>query len=269
MTRVATEDEVTRILARLGVAAAPPSPELLGELQRAWSLGEPFHNLDLLAGYATGAPPLDRRGGWLRCVEGLGGPCHVQASSFLALLTALGFDAHFAAATITHPGDHLVVCTHFGERAWLSDVGNGHPYLRPFSFDGPVEQAHLGWAVRSEPTEHGLVLHQLTPGADAWRRVYVATRQRRGWADFEGAIRRHHTERGFGPFLTGLRAVRVGADVAYTLRDDVFTTHRIEGSSTRVLRSGHEELLGSTMDMGRLPVVDAVSVWRRNSGRTR
>jgi len=261
---VATKQEVDSLLERLAVPRSVPSAQLLRELQRAWGLCQPFHNLDLLEGYAAGRPPLDRRGGWLRCVDGLGGPCHVQASSFLCLLRAVGFDAHFGSATISHPGDHLVVICHVGGRTWLCDVGNGHPYLEPFPFDEPATAAHLGWVMRTDVTGAGLLLEQRTPGAGRWRRVYVASHERREWSDFAAAIERHHREVGFGPFLTGLRAVRIGTEVAWTLRDDVLTAHRAEGSQQRTLADEHEEILRSTLALGALPVEVAVATWRSN-----
>ncbi len=266
--RLAAEHEVVALLERLGVPRRPPSVDYLACLQRAWGLCQPFHNLDLLAGYARGEPALTRRNGWLRCVDGLGGPCHVQASSFLALLNALGFDAHFAAASIAHPGDHLVVWARVDGRDWLCDVGNGHPYLTPFPLGETCCQEHLGWRVRTSLGSDGLVLKQQMGGAEHWRLVYVASPQRRSWADFEAAITQHHTQRSFGPFLTGLRAIRVREHIAHTLRDDVFTTHTPKGFDTVVLQSGHEKVLTKTMGMAALPVELAVATWRRNRGRS-
>ncbi len=255
------------MLARLGVDRSPATAGALLELQRAWTFTQPFHNLDLLAGFAAGRPPLGRRDGWLRCVQGLGGPCHVQASSFLVLLRSLGFDAHFAGARITHPGDHLVVCVHVEGETYVCDVGNGHPYPAPFPIRGIAEQTHLGWSVRSSGSGRQVVVEQQTPGAAHWRKVYTASAEPRTWADFETAISHHHSSPGFGPFLRGLRAVRVRADHAITLRDDVLTRHQTGEVTVEVLSNGHESALINLMKLGDLPVHEAVATWRVNTGR--
>ena len=266
MSELAPPSELQAMLDLLGVAPAPPSVALLRRLQRAWALTQPFHNLDLLAGYGAGRPPLDRRGGWERCLAGLGGPCHVQASSFLFLLRGLRFDAHFASATISHPGDHLTVASHLEGRSWLSDVGNGHPYLDPLPFDQPATSAHLGWSMRTRVEPEGLLLEQKTPGASGWRRVYVASPALRTWDDFTAAIERHHREIGFGPFLTGLRAVRICEDVAWTLRNDDFVEHRPAARTVHQLTDEHAAVMASPMDLGDLPVLEALDVWRENCG---
>ncbi|MCB9779924.1 MAG: arylamine N-acetyltransferase [Alphaproteobacteria bacterium] len=264
----APPDEVDGLLSVLGLTRQPASAPFLAQVQRAWALTQPFHNLDLLAQYAEGQPPFDRRGAWGRCVQGLGGPCHVQASSFLLLVQALGFDAHFASAHITHPGDHLTVCVHVDGSPWLCDLGNGHPYLDPVPFDRPSRQSHLGWDVRGTPVAGGVLVEQITPGTREWRRVYVASTGERVWGDFEDAIARHHREPDFGPFLRGLRAIRVAEDHAVSLRDDVLTRYRRDGIERATVATGHEAILVDELGMSRLPVALAVETWRRNSERS-
>jgi arylamine N-acetyltransferase len=268
MTGHTTSAEVDAILDRLAVSPRAADLDLLEDLQRAWVFAQPFHNLDLLAGYAEGRGPLDRRQAWLRCVDGLGGPCHVQASSFLLLLQALGFDAWFASAHITHPGDHLVVCVELGGARYICDVGNGHPYLRPFPLRSPLAQCHLQWRVRSGPLGDGVLVEQRTPGSNDWRRVYVATADRRTWDDFAPAISRHHQEIGFGPFLTGLRGVRVKADRAISLRDDLLARYHATQTKQERIQQGHEEVLADLLELRGLPIRAAVETWRRNTGRS-
>lgn len=259
--------EVQQMLNLLGVSSARPDRLTLGRLQRSWVFTQPFHNLDLLADFAQKRPPLERREGWQRCLQGLGGPCHVQASSFLALVKAIGFKAHFAGAHINHPGDHLVVCVRLDGDAFICDVGNGHPYTEPFALNGSSDQAHLGWVVRSHGDGRSVRVEQQTPGATGWRDVYIATPQQCDWADFQHAIQRHHSEVGFGPFLTGLRATRIGETEAYTLRDDTLRHYTAVDCEIQDVGKRHEAVLNETMGLGALPVAAAVRAWRCNSGR--
>jgi len=98
-----SKSSLVAMLDVLGCQQVVPDQSSLCRIQRAWTLTQPFHNIDLLAAFETGAGPLDRQQAWERCLGGLGGPCHVMASSFLALLQGVGFHAHFAAATIAPP----------------------------------------------------------------------------------------------------------------------------------------------------------------------
>ena len=256
--------DVESMLGVLGIPQRMPSLVYLAELQRAWTMSQPFHNVDLLAGFAEGRRALDREDAWGRCLRGLGGPCHVQASGFLRLLEGLGFDAHLAAGTIAHPADHLLVAVHVGRGSWICDVGNGHPYLVPFPLKGAWESTFLGWSFRTSASDGELLLEQRTPGASHWRRVYSARADVVSWSHFAPAIERHHHEPSFGPFLTGLRGVRVEPDRVLTVRDDVFTVHACTGVQQRQLDDDHERVLVEDLRLGDLPVALAVATWRRN-----
>lgn len=239
------------------------TPEGLAGLQRAWCYAQPFHNLDLLAGVQQGTPPLDQRQAVARCAARLGGPCHVQSWGFLVLLRRLGFEAHLVGATITQPGDHLLICVRFPHGDFLCDVGNGQPYLHPFPSNQGLEQQHLGWHVRSEPDGPLIVVHRRSPDQPAWRCVYRASLEEKSWDDFAEIIERHHRQPGFGPFMTGLRAVRIGSSSMTTLRDDVLTTYTNEGFSRRVLLDGElQGILEANMGLGELPVGDALEAFR-------
>lgn len=81
-----------------------------------------------------------------------GGSCDRTTPPFTTLLRALDFDAHLAAATVQQPEDHFVCVCRIGGERFLCDVGNGHPYLRPWRLDGPIqEQAFHGWRFRFHP----------------------------------------------------------------------------------------------------------------------
>lgn len=97
-----------------------------------------------------------------------GGPCHVQTVGFLSLLRGLGFHAHLVAATINAPNDHLVIRVN---QSYLCDVGNGHPYRRPFPLDKAYEQAWMGWRFRTKPENGQLCLQRWLR---RWKTVYWA-----------------------------------------------------------------------------------------------
>lgn len=252
------------LLLRVGARRGEPATSArLAALQRAWCLAQPFHNLDLLAGERRGIPPLDREAALARCADGLGGPCHVQSWGFLSLVRLAGFDADLCGATIARPDDHLLVHVAIGSDAYLCDVGNGQPYLEPFPLDRAYEQRHAGWCIRSVPDGGELVLSRRSPDQPEWRVVYRARPAARAWEDFAGSIERHHREPGFGPFLSGLRVVRIGAASMIAVRDEQVTTYREDGFD-RSSRTDTElvRFIAGELGLEALPVQEAVDAWR-------
>ncbi|MEZ4433316.1 MAG: arylamine N-acetyltransferase [bacterium] len=212
--RALADDEIDRLLARMRLPRPRRDRAGLMALQWRFLCAAPFHNIDLLAGRS----PLTVDAILAAAVAGRGGPCHVQATAFLALLRGLGFRAWLAAGTIGAPGDHLVCVVEVEGRRYVCDVGNGHPYRWPFPLDGRVESAHLGWVFVATGDGRTVRLdRRLDDGS--WRRVYTVDPAPRAFADFAGIIGAHHGEAGFGPFLTGLRAASIRDDVVVTLRD--------------------------------------------------
>lgn len=252
------------LLARVGARRGEPATRArLAELQRAWCFAQPFHNLDLLAGAQHGAPPLDREAALERCSDGLGGPCHVQSWGFLSLLRLAGFDARLCGATIAQPDDHLLVHVTVGDEAYLCDVGNGQPYLEPFPLDRTHEQQHVGWIVRSTLERDELVLTRRSPDQPEWRVVYRARPHARRWEDFARSIERHHRERGFGPFLSGLRVVRITATSMVAVRDEQVTIYGEGGfHRARLTEAALVRFIARDLDLAALPVEDAVATWR-------
>jgi arylamine N-acetyltransferase len=255
------------LLERVGAhPGEAPTHARLAELQRAWIFAQPFHNLDLLAGARHGAPPLDREAAIVRCVGGLGGPCHVQSWGFLSLLLEAGFDARLCGATISRPDDHLMVHVGVGEKQYLCDVGNGQPYLEPFPLESGHEQEHLGWVMRTLPEGDGLTLTRRSPDQPAWRHIYRARSDARSWADFADNIERHHREPGFGPFLSGLRVVRIGATSMVTVRDAQVTIYRTDGFEQLHLADAElVRFIAGDLGLAALPVEDAVMTWRAST----
>ncbi|MEZ4294341.1 MAG: arylamine N-acetyltransferase [Polyangiaceae bacterium] len=260
--------ERTKLLGRLGAREEEPSVRHLAFLQRAWLFAQPFHNLDLLAAHARGAAPLSPEESIQRCAAGLGGPCHVQSIAFLRLLRALGFEAHLCGARINHPDDHLLIHVLVEGRRFFCDVGNGQPYLLPFPADRALRQEHLGWVVWSRPEGRELLVERASQDHPATRIVYRASAAPRTWSDFAGAIARHHREPGFGPFLTGLRIVRMGPERMIAVRDDVCT--RTEAGRFERQTMTLPELarfVKHELALDALPVDEAIAAFRASTGR--
>lgn len=260
-------------LDRLGVQR-PTAIDLatLCTLQAAHLRAIPFHNLALLAaaGSHPGLPSVDAA--VEGAVSGHGGTCHVLSPPFAVLLRSLGFDAHLAAATIGAPGDHLVVIVHLEGQRWLCDVANGHPYLKPFPLDRSNdleesldEQTAYGWRFRIEPVSLPVsagathrVLRLLPDGT--WKVVYTLDPQMVAYSMFERIIVDHHTRIGFGPFLTGLRVVRMTPERLLCLRDCWLERYGVGPVGRRFLPSARAvgEVLTQLFGLGSLPVQAAL-----------
>ena len=248
-----------RVLERLRVVPAPASADYLRRLQWRWLQTHAFHNIELLAGARTQSAPVTASAIAVRTDRGTGGPCHVQAVGFVAFLRWCGFQVSLAAATIGAPGDHLVASVQLPNATFIADVGNGHPYRLPFPLDRELAQAHRGWRFRSEPHEGGLRLIRYFDTGST-KRVYDVVPVACAFADFQQQIAAHHREPGFGPFLTGLRAVRMHDAVVVTLRDDCYERWSAAGVQRRTVRSRGDclELLRTVFGLGDLPLEDAL-----------
>lgn len=229
-----SREQVDRALDALALSRGEPDLARLRGLFRAWMYASPFHNLDLLAGIEGDAAPLDAYDAVMYALTWRGGPCHVQAAGFASLARALGYDAVLLPATVKEPGDHLVVGIAIDGERWLCDVGNGHPYPEPFPFDRAAESVWLGWHFITTPSNGALVLERTLPDG-ARKQVYAARWTPRTYGDFAAVIASHHQRVGFGPFMTGLRAVRCTPRGMLTLRDGQYERHTPFGVSTRTI----------------------------------
>lgn len=248
---VTERDELLRVLR---IEAASPSASYLTQLQWAFLKCSPFHNLELLAGVSPRTVEA--------CIEavltGRGGPCHVQATAFLALLKSLGFEAHLCAGTISEPGDHLLVLVHTPEAAFVCDVGNGQPYRKPFPLHGTSTSDHVGWHFGSRGDGQRVTLSRhLDDGT--WKHVYSVDPSRQHFSDFAGIIAGHHESVGFGPFLTGLRAVLIRDDLVVTLRDFQLRRYSAAGICERYVadRKAAHRVLDKVFGLGSAPVESA------------
>ncbi|MCB9540791.1 MAG: arylamine N-acetyltransferase, partial [Myxococcales bacterium] len=234
MTALLDAGRVDAYLARLGSPEVRHDAGGLATLQSAHLRAVPFHNLGLLAN--------DGRPYTLQALEavvdeaiaGIGGNCDRTTPPFATLLQSVGFDAHLVAATVRAPGDHFVCVVHIGGRRYLCDVGNGHPYLRPWDLDGPRQaQSFNGWHFEFDPRAAGgpTLMRRLDDGD--LRTVYVVDPAPRAYGDFAPMVNAHYSQAGFGPFLDGLRAVSIGADAVLTLRDAEYARHTRFGRFVR------------------------------------
>ena len=258
--RAMTASERDSVLARMGLAATPPSIASLTRLQWAMLRTSPFHNIELLAARSGHSAPRDAESCIQSVLRGAGGPCHVQATGFLALLRSLGYSAHLAAATIQAPGDHFVVIVRIGEESYVCDVGNGHPYEKPFPLHEPIAIERFGWRFTTTVDAHNLTLTRwFADGAS--KVVYRVDPRPRVLSDFAETVRRHHEEPGFGPFLLAIRAVRIGEHVMLTLRGGEYDRHSIHGSTKRKVADAHATmaLLRGPFGLGDLPLEAAMS----------
>ena len=225
---------VDAYLARLGTPDVRLDADGLARLQAAHLMAVPFHNLLLLAnnGRPWGLQSLHAVVD--EAIAGVGGNCDRTTPPFTALLQAVGFDARLAVATVREPGDHFVCVVHVEGRRFLCDVGNGHPYLRPWDLDALVqEQAFHGWRFQFDPRgAEGPTLRRALPDGRV-KTVYVVDPAPRAYADFAPMVSAHYTREEFGPFLTGLRAVRICPDAVLTLRDAEYGRDTPFGRSLR------------------------------------
>ena len=257
---------VDAYLGRLGSPDIRHDRTGLAALQTAHLMAVPFHNLLLLAndGRPWALQALDEV--VAGAIAGVGGNCDRTTPPFTALLDAVGFDAQLAAATVREPGDHFVSIVQIDGERFLCDVGNGHPYLRPWDLGGPVqEQSFHGWRFRFDPHAAGGPTLTRDIGNGVSKTVYVVDPAPRVYDDFAPMVSAHYTEAGFGPFLSGLRAVCVRPDSVLTLRDDEYARDTRSGRSMRRIagRDAVTSLLTERFGLPSRLVGDAVSVAAR------
>lgn len=259
-------------LARLGLPAPSRDRAGLDLLVEAHLRAVPFHNLFLLEndGRDPGLPAVELA--VEGAIRGLGGTCHQLSPPFACLLRALDFDAQLLAGDCGRPGDHLLVGVRIGGQLLVADVANGQPYMTAFSVDSRHHDVRrYGWHVRFGPLdepEDGRThaLWRLFADGTA-RRIWAVTPEPRSYASFGPIIREHHTRRGFGPFLSGLRAVRMTENTMLTLRDTLYERHNARIGTQRSVRDPEavRRLLAGPFGMPDLPVDAAFAALSRST----
>lgn len=217
-------DEAQAFCRRLGVDIRTTDAGTLSVLVRAYLGKIPFHNIHMLVRYGrepTRAEILDDM------QRGLGGPCNVMNPFFAALLARLGYDVTLLSGTMQQPDCHIALCIRVGDQAYWIDVGNGHPYLEPILFgdETPKFHAGLGYRLVTKQAAEYAIEHQFERGGP-WKTCYTFTLTPRTHRFFADMIAEHHTKPGFGPFMTGLRLIRVPEGMLTAIRDNVLLTGR-------------------------------------------
>jgi amide synthase len=209
---------------RLGVLFAKPDLDTLRLLVRVYLGKIPFHNIHMLTRYGREPTRYEILDDMRR---GLGGPCNVMNPFFAALLARLGYDVTLLSGTMQQPDCHIALCIRFGNDAYWVDVGNGHPYLEPIRLgdEGPKFHAGLGFRLRAQEPGLFAIEHQFEPGLP-WKMCYTFTLEPRPHAFFSAMISEHHTKPSFGPFMTGLRLIRVPNGSLTAIRDDMLLIGR-------------------------------------------
>ncbi|RKZ50932.1 MAG: hypothetical protein DRR16_08520 [Candidatus Parabeggiatoa sp. nov. 3] len=265
---VLSQQQLQHLLERLSLPSSPLDLTYLTQLQWAYLCHSVFHNLYLLAGYAGCAAPLTAKDSLNSILANQGGPCHVQTVGFLSLLRGLGFRAYLIAASINSPDDHLVIRVDLANHSYLCDVGNGHPYCRPFPLDREDEQAWMGWRFRTKPEGQKLCLQRWLGEAQQcrWKTVYWADLTPRHFDDFTDALRHHHTQIGYGPFLQNLRAVRIFPHGLFCIRQGFYERYSMVGMVQRPIRNfaAAKRLLQTQFGLAQAPIVQALAVYQAN-----
>ncbi|MDX8153180.1 arylamine N-acetyltransferase [Patulibacter brassicae] len=164
--------DVDAVLRRIGITHPPaPSAEALALLQRAWVGAIPFENLDVVLGrpIRLGLPAIEDK----LVHRGRGGYCLEHVPLFVALLRALGWEAHQALASMTGletqhaPPTHATAIVRLGGEQWMADVGFGGGPLLPLPLRDGAEVGGDGtWA------------HRLVRRGDRWQQQ---TWRKGGW----------------------------------------------------------------------------------------
>lgn len=146
-------------LARVGVAARPPSREALDELHEAHVRTFTFDNVDVLL---ESHPGVDLDAVQAKFVgRGRGGYCFEHSTLLGAALQRLGYDVERRLGRVGDPPatarTHCVLVVTLDGQRLLADPGFGLSLLRPIPLEDGAQDDYRGWAyqVRSVPLGNG------------------------------------------------------------------------------------------------------------------
>lgn len=274
--RVADDPELAGILSRaeaeafvdwLGVRFERPDTETLRALLRAYLGRLPFQNVSMLARYGRAPTAAELMDDMRR---GRGGPCNVMNPFLAALLARLGYDVRLLSGSMQQPHCHIALSVHLEDGAYWLDAGNGHPYLEPVALGDEAPRFYAGLTFRLAARSPGAyaVEHLLRAGSQAspgladptaWKESYTFTPAPRSLRFFAAMIEQHHTEPGFGPFLTGLRIIRFPDSALTAIRNNVVMTGRAAIRTARLDdRRALLEAIAEHFGDVDLPIADAL-----------
>lgn len=201
-----------RVLARLGLTAAPPiTLDGLTAVYGAWCERAPFDNLRKLIALRTGAPAsfpggsaADFFDGWL--ADGAGGTCWPSSNALHALLCALGFEARRLTGSMRDlgPVNHATVSVLLANRRWLVDTSLLHQAPVPLGPDIVIQPDPV-FGVEAEPARDGEhVVWSLSPPNSA----HLPCRMFPAEASHASYLERYEASRERSPFNQRLYARR-------------------------------------------------------------
>jgi N-hydroxyarylamine O-acetyltransferase len=240
-------------LQRLGFdAPKAPTLETLRQLQLRHTGAFAFENLTTLSGEPVliDLPSIEQK----VLYDGRGGYCYELNNLFLALLQALGFDAHGITGRVvmgqpegawTARTHRLSLVTLNGVR-YITDVGfGGMVPTAPLILDTDAEQLTPHEPYRIERHEDGYTLRANVGGE--WRPMYIFDLQRQEDIDYTVGnwYVSTHPE---SSFSRQLMVARTGDGWRRTLNNGSFAIHRVGRESERRQVADVDELVGVLQD---------------------
>ena len=254
-------------LQRLGFDAPPaPTLETLRQLQLRHTGEFAFENLTTLSGEPVliDLPSIEQK----VLYDGRGGYCYELNNLFLALLQALGFDAHGITGRVVmgQPEGAWTARTHRlslvaldGVR-YITDVGfGGMVPTAPLMLDTEAEQLTPHEPYRIERHEDGYTLRANVGGE--WRAMYIFDLQRQEDIDYTVGnwYVSTHPE---SSFARQLMVARTGEGWRRTLNNGSFAIHRVGRESERRQVVDVDELIGLLKDEFGIRVPEHVGLKR-------
>ena len=217
-------------LARLGVAARPPSLDALAELHEAHVRAFTFDNIDVVLGDHAGVALPEVQAKFVG--RGRGGYCFEHTTLFAAALERLGYDVERRLGRVGDaeqaPRTHAVTVVNLDGERWLADVGFGMSPLRPIPLRDGAHDDTGGWEHRVRRVDTGASgpaweLHRLRDGG--WELMHTTDELPVRPVD---VVMGHHMTSTFptSHFRSGLMVTRHLPDRHLTVTHEHVTTRR-------------------------------------------
>ena len=197
---------------------------------------------------------------------GRGGYCFEQNGLFRSVLVALGFQVTSLAARVLWgapkgvitPRSHMLLLVHIDDEPYIADVGFGGLTLAtPIRLTHKIAQSTSHEPFRLIQTENTYVMQ--TYFAQMWQSLYQFDLQPQHPSDYEVSnwyVSTYPKSR----FVNSLLASRIEENCRYSLYDNRFTTHSLNGETERrVLTTARELYLVLTHEF-RLTLPDQQAV---------
>ena len=233
---------------RIGYTGArAPTLETLRAVHFRHTEALPFENLDP---FLRRPVRLDMESLQQKMVRGgRGGYCYEQNLLLMHALNALGFNAKGLAARVlwnaavtnsTPPRTHMLLLLDVDGKAHIADAGFGVMTLTgPLRLEAATEQATPHEPYRLKRVGEEYLLEARMRGE--WKPLYRFSLQEQPLPDIEiysWYVSNHPESR----FVTGLMVARAAADCRYTLLNNEFAAHRLQGASERRVLTSAAEL---------------------------